>query len=710
LEWAEKFRWLEKGVSAKSMSGRRHFSTKDAPYQRTILEGLTDKSVQLTILVGASQTLGKTEIMNNLLGYAMHWKPQSSVVMYPTIEAAEKYSKKKFMGLVNATPELSALLKSSKSRDSGNTILVKDFTGGSVYFVGANSPSGLRGASGSLVIGDEIDAMDDGAEGDPIELLFKRVEQFPEAIKLLLSTPTVKGKSRIWKYYEESDQQKFFVPCPKCGRFHTLEWENVKFDEEHTEDAYLLCPNPDCQAHLTDQDRVNMLPLGEWRATKPFKGTRGYHLNGIYTPWKCHRGYKNRLHEMVDVFLKAKKKGSAALKVWVNTFLSECYEDQAEETPDPTGLLKRVEDLGDDANKLPIVPFGAQVLLGSVDCQSNRLEVNICAHGPADEVWSLEKLVIPGNPFERECWDTLDTLLAREYTHASGAKLKIRMTAIDIGDGQRTEPVRKYIRQRTSYCLAVAGSNQPGAPVVSMTVNKKSRIRVYRIGTDTVKSAIYSRLKLENPGLGYIHFGSGHGHDSDHFKQLTSEACFLEVDRNGKELRRWRKAAGARNEALDLMVYNLALREIIPVSWTQEAKNILMSAGLEQLKGVDFMKAKNCTWKGCSEPGINVKTDRKGKAWGYFCDEHTQVIADALASGDAIKTLEAMACAHGGKARQAKPETKKESTQAQPDQTQEKPPQQPAKAQSLPSWMTSGSRRQTFSRHGGFRSGFKGSF
>jgi phage terminase large subunit GpA-like protein len=183
-QWADAHRYLAKGISARSLRASVPYRTQDAPHQKAAQESMTDPAVQVTVLIMASQIGGKTEMINNAIGYHMHWKPTNAVVMYPTIESAEKYSKQKLMPMVRATPVLQGLIAPNRMRDSGNTILVKEFSGGSIFMVGANSPASLRQASGQLLIADEIDSYKDsaGIEGDPVELLWRRGESFPNVV------------------------------------------------------------------------------------------------------------------------------------------------------------------------------------------------------------------------------------------------------------------------------------------------------------------------------------------------------------------------------------------------------------------------------------------------------------------------------------------------------------------------------------------------
>jgi phage terminase large subunit GpA-like protein len=69
-------------------------------------------------------------------------------------------------------PCLKGVVSEAKSKDGANTILQKQFPGGSLSLVGANSPRGFRRVSRRVVLFDEVDGYPPsaGTEGDQIKL------------------------------------------------------------------------------------------------------------------------------------------------------------------------------------------------------------------------------------------------------------------------------------------------------------------------------------------------------------------------------------------------------------------------------------------------------------------------------------------------------------------------------------------------------------
>ena len=576
-QWAEANRYLAQGVSAKSLEGPERYSTAYAPHQREVQESVTDAAVQVTVMVMASQIAGKTEMFNNILGYHMDQAPRSCIVMYPQLDAAEKYSKKKFAPMIEATPCLARLVKTARSRDSGNTILVKEFQGGAVFFVGANSPPSLRGASGAVLLGDEIDSNKPNAEGDPVELLWKRGESYPNCVKVLASTPTLKGSSAIWAWFEDSDQRYWFVPCAKCGTFQTLTWAQIVWPKGKPEQTSLMCSS--CAAALNDEQRLEMYLNGHWRATAPFKGIRGYHLNGIYSPWPAQKGFKDRLHQMAEEFLRADKKDDAAKQVFANTFLCELWEVETEKI-DPTLLGGRAEEYLPDR-----LPEGVLLILSAIDVQGDRIECETIGLGEDDETWGVEYKKFFGDTEQDDVWEDLAAHLGKRYKRADGIELPITASGIDMR--HKPHKVRKFV-QRSGlprvYPVYGAGGQTP--ILVTTRLNKHYRLRTFAINTKLAKDTIFARLRIKPEGDGessgalggprFMHFPRGQGYTDDYFLQLTAEVLRRRKEK-GITIESYEKIRD-RNEALDIRVYFLAVIDILKPNLSAIGKRLQEAA------------------------------------------------------------------------------------------------------------------------------------
>lgn len=577
LGWAEKRRRLPKGVTPKPGP----YSSEEVPFQREPQESFHDPTVQVTVFQWGKR-MGKTECTLNLQGRTIDLDPQSILVVYPTLESAKNWSKKFFTPMIRACHWLRRLVRTSKSRDSNNTILSKEFPGGTIACIGANSPSGFRQVQAPVIICDEIDAMEDGPEGDPIMLAFGRADNYPNSIQVLSSTPTIKGKSRIEAWYLSGDQRRWFVPCqnPACRHMQTIRWEQIDFSKHGTiESPRWVCERDECQHAHTDAERVAAVLVGEWRATstEPFNGVRSYHLSQLYSTFPPKRGFASRLHQVVAEFKKAKADGPATLQVWTNTTLAETFEDQGAKI-DHNAIWERREAYG-----IEPVPEGVLLVTAGVDQQADRLEVEIVGWGEDDETWGLRYHVIYGDPEQDDVWRELDQELLREYRHPVGANLKILRTFIDMGDKQSR--VLDYCRPRMGRGIfACKGFGRTGAtppPLLPArpSTNNATHTPFWPVGVNAAKSMVYDRLTLLPPGPRSCHFPIDGKYDETYFEQLTAETVRLKYER-GVAYRVFEKpSSGTRNEALDCRVYALAARhQLGVVAWQKVRESLKKSA------------------------------------------------------------------------------------------------------------------------------------
>ncbi len=473
------------------------------------------------------------------------------MVMYPQLDAAEKYSQDKLTPAMEATPCLERLISPARARDSGNTILKKKFVGGSIYLVGANSAPSLRGTSGAVLLGDEVDSNEMNPEGDPVALLFKRGESFPNVVKVLASTPKNKGTSIIWGYFEESDQQYWFVPCVKCHQWQTLKWSQIVWPQGQPQKAELICSS--CQAALNDSQRLEMYFAGEWRATAPFNGIAGFHLNGINCPWPAQKGFVNRLHQMASDHLTAVKKGEYTKQVWVNTFLVEPWEVETERI-EPVKLIEGVEDYAPEA-----LPNDVLLATAAVDVQKLWLQCEILGWGLDEETWGIETVKLPGDTEQDDVWNELAELLASTYLRRDGVRLSISAVAIDMR--HRGHKVRSF-RSRKGlphvYCVhGKGGLESSSGLLVTSQFHKRYGIRTFSINTKRAKDTIFARLRMEEHGPRFMHFPNGQGYNDEYFSQLTAEV--LRRERKKGVMTEYYEQIRERNEALDIRVYHLAL-------------------------------------------------------------------------------------------------------------------------------------------------------
>jgi phage terminase large subunit GpA-like protein len=508
------------------------------------MDAITDPRVR-EVWVMKSAQVGWTEILNNVIGYHVDQDPAPILLVQPTLEMAEAWSKDRLAPMLRDTPCLRSVIADPKSRDSGNTLLHKRFTGGHLTVAGSNSPASLASRPIRIVLFDEVDRFpaSAGTEGDPISLGKKRAATFWNRKVLAGSTPTVKGSSRIEAGFESSDQSFYSVPCPHCDEMQRLVWAQVRWPEDRPREARYHCKA--CGEAITDAQKAVMIRNGEWRSTQPFNGIAGFHISELYSPWVT-------LGEMAESFLQAKKLPET-FKTWINTSLGETWEEKGD-TVEAGGLLARREPYTSD-----IVPAGVLMITVGTDVQDDRLESTIFGWGADEESWKLEHIVLRGNPGSAALWAEHDDILRRRFVTEDGRTLVIKAICVDSG-GHFTQQVYAYCAQRKRYNVwAIKGAPGIGRLIWPKKASRaeKTRLNLWLIGVDTAKDLIYGRLNgVTQPGPGYFHFDANT--TPEWLEQLTSETAFYKVIQ-GRRVKYFKpKSQGTRQEALDMTVYAYA--------------------------------------------------------------------------------------------------------------------------------------------------------
>lgn len=548
-QWADTYRMLSPEASAEA--GR--WVTARAEYQREMLDACSDPEIEQVVFCTSAQ-IGKTEAVLNLLLYYIHQEPSPILLVQPTKEMAASFSKDRLAPALRDTKVVSELVSDVKSKDSGNTIFAKQFPGGVLNLAGSNAPASLASRPVRVALMDEVDRFPPsaGTEGSPYALTVKRTSNFFNRKIIAVSTPTDELTSVIWALYQESDQRKYEIRCVHCDEHFVPAWSHVKWsksqDGTHDPDTALLhCPH--CGAGHNDTERHTAVRRGKWRKDNPTSRIAGFHLSALISPWA-------ELSKLVSEWL-ACQKDMQRLKTFVNTVLGEPWKDRSDNIDD-IDLIARVEDYEPSS-----LPAGVVVLTAGVDTQDDRLEVSVYGHGPENETWHVEHVVIHGNPANPAVWHELETVLKTAYQREDGYRLPIGAAAIDSG-GHFTQEVYAFARkhsQRRWFAIKGRAGALPIWPTrASYTKNDG---KVYVIGVDSAKEAIYGWLKNDKPGAGYVHFSSRC--DAEFFSQISAEKKKLTY-RNGYTYYSWHKDPNRRNEALDCFVYALAAKEAINVS------------------------------------------------------------------------------------------------------------------------------------------------
>jgi phage terminase large subunit GpA-like protein len=559
-EWSDRHRML----SSKASSEPGRWRTSRTPYLKEIMDCLSPTSeVERVVFMKAAQ-LGATEMGSNWIGYVIHHAPGPMMAVWPTVDMAKRNSKQRIDPLIEESPILRELIAPARSRDSGNTILGKEFRGGVLVMTGANSAVGLRSMPVRYLFLDEVDGypVDVDGEGSAVALAEARTRTFSRRKIFIVSTPTIAGVSTIEREYEASDQRRYFVPCPHCGhrqwlRFEQLRWERDEFGNRPNTAAY-VCES--CEVPIPEHHKTWMLEHGEWRAMSDVASkTAGFHLSSLYSPtgWRSWREIAAAWESAIN-----KESGSAsAIKTFKNTELGETWVEEGE-APDWQRLLERREDY-----RIGSIPEGGLLLTSGVDVQKDRIEASIWAFGRGKESWLVEHRVLMGDTARNEVWNELAKLLAETWTHKSGAQLPLVRLALDTGFA--TQEAYAFVRSlRDSRVMAIKGVARGAALVGTPTAidattgGKKLRpgIKVFSVAGGIAKLEFYNNLRknIDIDEDGVITYPAGFVHlpkvDAEFTQQLCAEQLVTRRDRNGFAIREWQKMR-ERNEALDCYVY-----------------------------------------------------------------------------------------------------------------------------------------------------------
>lgn len=555
-QWADTYRFLS--PEAAALPGR--WKTAAEPMAKGVMDAMTDPLCEKVTAMCAAQVL-KTELLLNTAAYYIHGDPAPILMVQPTVEMAEAFSKDRVAPMIRDTPAIRKLFR-NKSRESGDTILQKAFPGGRLNIVGANAPAALASRPIRVVLCDEIDRYpaSAGREGDPVGLAEKRTTTFFNRKIALVSTPTVKGQSRIEASYEEGDQRRFFVPCPHCGLRQALIWAGVKWTDDDPDTAHYECRveavdletgQVGCGQPWSEAQRsaaivaAGEMENGGWIASKPFKGHASFHASQLSSR-------RVPLRRIVKEFIEAKGFVDR-LKQWVNTVLAETWEEGGEKV-DPESLLGRRENYSMDP-----LPDGVGLITVGVDIQRNRWEAERVGWGEHDERWSLEYKVHYADPTTPGYWDALREFIFKECTHPTGVILRPEATCVDSGDN--TTAVYDFCRPLFNRrVFAIKGpSSSAGKPIwpKKATRNAGKKIDVFLIGLDNAKADMQARLLLMEVGPGYCHYPANDNYDEAYFKGLTIEKSVTKY-KFGVPYREWHCPVGGRNEPWDCAIYAYA--------------------------------------------------------------------------------------------------------------------------------------------------------
>lgn len=490
-EWSD-----EKRVLPETSAEPGRWRTSRTPYMAEIMEDMTPGSDVREIAIMKAAQLGGTELLLNSIGHAMEVDPGPGLVVMSTQETSRSWSSKRLKPMINSTPTLRELFGSSR-RNPKNRVAYKEFPGGFLRITYATSASELASDPIRYVWFDEVDKYPDSVdgEGDPVELAMVRTRTFRDRRRVVgVSTPSIKGMSRIERWFGEGDQRQYHLPCPMCDEKFVPELDMLV---RHEAEAKLECPT--CRILISEHHKSQMLKNGEWvpKNSDAPDEVRSYHLTGFLAPsgWLSWTDIMDQ-HEAAEA-----SNDPDAMQVFVNSVLAKPFQHKESEQRDWNVLWARRG--GCRRNEVPV---GAAVLTSGVDVQGDRLECEIVGWGEGMRSWSVDYRVLPGDPSQPETWDQLDEVLREEYVGVEGARYRILRMAVDTG--YLTNSVYRWARRHNKQrVMPVKGSTRTGTVLgapssVDVDVGGrriKNGVWLWPVNVNYLKDELDAWLALEVP-------------------------------------------------------------------------------------------------------------------------------------------------------------------------------------------------------------------
>ena len=555
-------------------------------FLREIHEVLSPEHPAREVTIRGSAQWGKTvSIIQPTLGAWHDYTPLDSLIVHPTGSAASEWVNNKWMPMRRQAPGLVRVFGAGRGENRDNIFNQETLDrNGSLKVASSGSPADLTGTSRRLVIMDDLSKFETSDKGDPEKLAESRASGFEDAKILRVSTAMIKGTCRISEAYERSDQRLFDVPCPHCGFEQPLTWENFKasIEPERLHAAHFTCER--CREAIRHGDKERIVRLGRWRKNNPHGDHPGFHLWRAYAPQRDWASIAVEYAQMMgwtrleagrskptepDAAPKAAEKQATAKpikaqveQVFFNDVLGLPYE-QATDAPDWELLRDRTENAEPGAVlELGVLPATGFIFAAGVDCQDDRIEVQLVAFGANRRRWVIDYRVIPHHIGDEAGRDALNALLKQEWRTELGLRVALDVLAID--GGAYTDDVWSWARRHPwGRVIIVKGGNQQNGPLMALQKFdrrkdgkvKKAQKRAFNLNVSSMKAGLYAHLPKEDPEeRGYVQFARALG--DEFYRMLTSEHRVLSRNSAGVMTSRWVLVKPTRrNEALDTMNY-----------------------------------------------------------------------------------------------------------------------------------------------------------
>lgn len=582
-------------VTAGKDKGMR-FKLEKSPYLRRPMECLSPESpIQLVIGMLPSQ-VGKSVLAQIAVAYYSKELPSEIIYAVPDLASARKVMQRRLEPLYNSVNiEFRTQTESKNSRRTGDVTFSKEFDGGNLDIVTANSSAALAAETKRVGIGDEISKWKTelADEGSPWAQLWARLKNWMDEKKALaISTPTDEDTCKVFDLFLTGTQEQWFVQCPFCGEFQVM--KSVKSDTGAGLDYRIKNGNiirssivyvcKKCTKGIKETKKFEIQQTGEWRAQAIPRDdyTVSFHLHVLNSQFETWFEVAKKYELSLDSHAERKeymnhyaglpwREVGARPKLENVLRLKGTYKSGSV----PMGALfltigadvqrgaKRYESMSDEKLAKEIAKAGTEV----EEKNFPRVEFEVLGIGPGHRTFSIlyKRFLGRVDNAYSGAWELFnDWALELVETYGffgfirevDGMEFPIALTFIDSGDGTNTEVVYQFT-ERWDGCYPCKGANvlkqrkgQKGDEVTMSNfmrykVGKSGDTLIYNISTNFYKGQVYSALNVgrideDIQKNGYCDFPRDRS--ADYFRMLTAEERRVDGSYH---------AGGRRNEALD---------------------------------------------------------------------------------------------------------------------------------------------------------------
>lgn len=536
-EWAERHRMVAAKTSATPGPWRNELS----PHLVGIMDALEFPSVARAILCAAPQT-GKSEVLNNYVGYRASERPCPVMFIYPAQREAGECIKDRVLPMFRESARLRKLLTGDRDDEASFRVNLRHMV---IYGAWATSASRTASKYIGLILADEIDKFERtaGNEGDVDAYIEKRGRTDPGLKYIRCSSPTTET-GRIWLALTNEAQAVFgyHVRCPSCGHVHEMEFKAIRWPDrghlspvlyanevESRDLARYVCPA--CGSEWNDTQRNKAAQGGEWRDRATGMELAAYLAEhrprniGFHLPAWVSRTV--RLSDCAAAFLRGQRcpenpAWREKMRDFVNGYAAEPWTDIHEERSET-----RILALRDDRPR-GLVPGGGLVscLTAGVDTQTERTGfvyvVRAWGWGMLTESWQIAEGYV-------DTWEALAMVLwGSAYTDAHGNAYPVRLTMQDAM-GDRTAQVYDFCRLRRGRIFPTQGHQRLARPhkVSPQDTYPGSNkpipggVQLMQFDTNYYKNILASKLEIAPADPGAFHLSADTS--EDYARQMVAE-------------------------------------------------------------------------------------------------------------------------------------------------------------------------------------------